>query len=96
MATTRWLARGRMDRAIVDESDYALGAKRITKLVGVDSEIRQGVAADCRHNPVGVLRDHLNVTVKQHPVARLRCVAVAQLMPPLMRLGVLADGDNPE
>ena len=62
--------------------------------MGVDGEIGQRVAANGGQDAIGVLRDHLHVAVKQHPVARQRLIAVAQRMPALMCLGVLQDGND--
>ena len=62
--------------------------------MGVDGEIGQRVAANGGQDGIGVLRDHLHVAVKQHPVARQRLIAVAQRMPALMCLRVLQDGND--
>ena len=62
--------------------------------MGVDGEIGQRVAANGGQDAIGVLRDHLYVSVKQHPVARQRPIAVVQRMPALMCLRVLQDGND--
>ncbi len=94
LRTGGWLARGTGQRAVVDESDDPLGAEGIGILVGIDGEIRQRIAADRGQDSAGVLGDHLDVAVKQHPVAGHRLVTVAQRMPAMIRLRVLEDRGN--
>ena len=80
--------------AVVDESGHALRGQRAGERVRVDREVRQRVPADRAQRPGRVAGDHLDVAVEQHPVARLRLVAVAQRVPALVGLGVLHDRDD--
>ena len=82
-------ARGTVSLTIVDEPDDTLRAQRIRVFVGVDREIRHGIAPDCVQDAAGIFRDHLNVAIKKHPVAGQGFVTVAQRMPPMLRLRVL-------
>ncbi len=92
----RRLVIGGEQLTVVDESGYALCAQRITELVSVNSEVGQRVTADGVEDSVGILRDHLDVAVKQYPVAWLRPVGVAQWVPALMCLRILEDRDDAE
>ena len=81
---------GRADQlAVVDEPEHALGGERSRELVRVDREVRQRVRADGIQGGAGIPGDHLDVPVEQHPVARLRPVAVTERVPAVMRLRVL-------
>jgi hypothetical protein len=62
--------------------------------VGVDREIWQRIAAHCVQYAAGILRDHLDVAVKQHPVAGQRFVTVTERMPAMMCRCILANRDN--
>jgi hypothetical protein len=64
MLTPVRLARGAGDRSVVDESDHTLVIQRFTIFVRVDGEIRQGIAADRVQDPVGILRNDLDVVMK--------------------------------
>ena len=55
-------------------------------------KLGSGVAADGGQDPVGILADHLDVAVEDHPVAGQRLIAVAHRMPAVMGLRVLDDG----
>ena len=55
----------------------------------VHGQVRQRVGADGVQGAAAVPGDHLDVPVEQHPVSRLRPVAVAQRVPAVMRLRVL-------
>jgi hypothetical protein len=81
-------------RTIVDETDYTLGGQRIRVLVGVDGVIRQRIGADGLQRTTGVAGDHLDMAVEEHPVAWLWLVAVAECVPTLVSLRVLADRDD--
>ena len=75
--------------AVVDEAEHALRAERSRELVRVHGQVRQRVGADGVQGGAAVPGDHLDVPVEQHPVSRLRPVAVAQRVPAVMRLRVL-------
>jgi hypothetical protein len=80
--------------AVVDKAEDALSGQRIVVGAGVDGEIRQRVATDGVQDTALVFRDDLDVPVEHHPIAGSRQVAVAQRVPAVMRLRVLADGDD--
>jgi hypothetical protein len=88
------LAGGAGDRSVIDESDNTLVIQRFTIYMRVDGEIWQRISADRVQDPVGIFRDDLDMIIKEHPVAGLRLVSIAQRVPAVMVLGVLADGDN--
>jgi hypothetical protein len=89
LTAARRAHRGAQELAIVDKSYDALGIKRITIFMGVDREIWQGIPAGGVQNSAAILRDHLHVAIKQHPVAGQWFVAVAQRVPAVMRLRIL-------
>ena len=82
-------ARGTGNLTIVDESGDTLRAQRVRVFVGVDGVIRHGIAPDRVQDATGIFRDHLNMAIKEDPVARQRFVTVAQRMPAMRRLRVL-------
>src|SRR6202042_3848630 len=86
MLTPVRLARGAGDRSVVDESDHTLVIQRFTIFVRVDGEIRQGIAADRVQDPVGILRNDLDVVMKYPPVAGLLLLSIAQRDPAAMDL----------
>jgi hypothetical protein len=55
---------GRGNVAVIHEPGHPLRGERTTVLVGVDGEVRQGIAADGVQCPVGILGDHLDVAVE--------------------------------
>jgi hypothetical protein len=61
--------RGAGKLTVVDESDHALGRKRIRKFMSIDRKIRQGITTDGVQDSAGIFRDHLHVTIKKDPVA---------------------------
>jgi hypothetical protein len=64
LTPVRRLACGAGDRSVVDESDHTLVIQRLTIFVRVDGEIWQGISADGVQDPVGILRDDLDVVIK--------------------------------
>ena len=72
----------------------ALGAERSRELVRVHGKVRQRVAADGVQGAAAVPGEHLDVPVEQHPVSRLRPVAVAQRVPAVIGLGILHHGGD--
>ena len=77
--------------SVIDEPDDTLGTQRVTIFMGVDRKVRQGIASDGVQDSAGIFRDNLDVVIKQHPVAGLRPVAVAQRVPAMMGLCILED-----
>ena len=74
--------------AVVDEAEHPRGAERSREPVRVHGQVRQRVAAHGVQGGAAVPGDHLDVPVEQHPVSRLRPVAVAQRVPAVMRLRI--------
>jgi hypothetical protein len=64
LTPVRRLACGAGDRSVVDESYHTLVIQRLTIFVRVDGEIWQGISADGVQDPVGILRDDLDVVIK--------------------------------
>jgi hypothetical protein len=64
LAPVRRLAGGAGGRSVVDESDDTLVIQRFTIFVRVDGEIRQGIPADGVQDPMGILRDDLDMVMK--------------------------------
>ena len=74
--------------AVVDEAEHPHGAERSREPVRIHRQIRQRIAADGVQGGAGQPGDHLDVPVEQHPVSRLRPVAVAQRVPAVVRLRI--------